>query len=31
MYDYNALTNNLVSNGIIPRDDIYDYSKDDLA
>lgn len=30
MYDYNTLTNGLVSGGIIPQDDIYDYSKDDL-
>ncbi|WP_461791447.1 hypothetical protein [Pedobacter sp.] len=31
MYDYNALTNNLVSNGTIPQADIYDYSNDELA
>lgn len=31
MYDYKTLTNQLVTARIIPQDDIYDYTKDELS
>lgn len=31
MYDYKSITNRLITAGIIPQDDIYDYTPDELS